>query len=589
MTHATTPIERTDPDLLAVARGDAAADLLLTNGRIVNVFTRTVESGSVAIFRERIAGVGDYSRAARTVDLKGAFIAPGFIDAHMHVESTMMTPDQFVRLASPRGTTGVVFDPHEIANVLGAPGIRWLMDASRGLSMNILFAVSSCVPSSPLETAGARLEAADLAPFFDDPRVVALAEMMNFPGVVNAVPDVLAKMRLGLERRIVDGHAPGLSGKPLQAYIAAGVSSDHECAARVEAEEKLRLGMTIYIREGSAARNLEALLPAVTQANAHQFCFCTDDRHPGDLAEEGHIDHVVRRAIGLGLEPCTAIAMASLHAARHYRQADLGAIAPGRFADLVVLDDLRGLRAQRVYHHGALVGENGSFVQDARAAGRGTAPAPPKSAVRIPVDLSERSFHIPAPRDGRAIRVIGLREGQLLTDDLREPPRVEGGACIADPSRDVLKFAVIERHRASGAIGLGFVRGFGLKRGAIASTVGHDSHNLSVVGGSDADMVVAARALAECGGGQCAALDGRVLALLPLPIAGLMSGEPAAEVIRMQRALLEAAGTLGAEMHDPFMPLSFLSLCVIPSLKLSDLGLVDVDRFEIVPLEAPAE
>jgi adenine deaminase len=572
---------RTDPAFLAVARGDAPADLILAGGRVVNVFTRELVEANVAIKGGRIAGVGAYTDGARAIDVAGRIVSPGFIDAHMHVESTMMTPSQFVRVAVPRGTTGVVFDPHEIANVLGAPGIRWLMDASVGLPMNILFAVSSCVPASHLETSGARLEAADLAPFFDDERVVALAEMMNYPGVVFADEGVLAKVRLGLERAIVDGHAPGLTGNALQAYVGAGVSSDHECSTPEEAAEKLALGMTVYIREGSAARNLEALLPLVTPANAHQFCFCTDDRHPADLIDEGHIDHVVRRAISRGLDPCTAIAMGSLHVASHYRQPDIGAIAPGRFADLVVYDDVTQLRAQMTYFHGDLVGDDDAFVGDARD----QTPAWPRSPIRIPTGLDEASFRVPAIEGD--IRVIGMRPGQLLTDDLRMRPSVVAGACVADPSRDLLKMAVIERHRATGNIGLGFVRGFRFARGAIASTVGHDSHNLTIVGATDADMLLAARTLEKAGGGHCVVRDGDVLCVFPLPIAGLMSDRPAQNVANMQRELLKSARALGCPLDDPFMPLSFLPLCVIPSLKLSDLGLVDVNAFEIVPLEAP--
>ncbi len=352
------------PDLLAISRGDAPADLLFTNARVVNVFTREIESSNLAVHAAtgRIAGIGDYSRAAQTIDLHNSFLAPGFIDAHMHVESTMLPPSEFVKLALPHGTTAAVFDPHEIANVLGLAGIRYIMDDARDLPFNALFALSSCVPASHLETSGAKLEASDLEPLFDDPRVVALAEMMNFPGVITARPSVLAKVDLGLRKRLVDGHAPGLRGKHLNAYLAAGISSDHECTTPDEALEKLRKGQRIYIREGSAARNLEALLPIVTPANAHRFSFCTDDRHPADLKHEGHIDHVVRRAINLGLDPATAIAMASLHTAQHYRQPSLGAIAPGCFADLIVFDDLSNPVPRQTYFRGTLVAQNGQHL-----------------------------------------------------------------------------------------------------------------------------------------------------------------------------------------------------------------------------------
>ncbi|MCW5776892.1 MAG: adenine deaminase, partial [Phycisphaeraceae bacterium] len=375
--------------------------------------------------------------------------------------------------------------------------------------------------------------------------------------------------------------APGLRGAGLQAYVAAGITSDHECTTAGEALDKVRLGMMVYIREGSAARNLEALLPAVAPTNRHRFCFCTDDRHPADLVDDGHIDHVVRRAVALGLDPASAVAMASLHPARHYGRRDLGAVAPGYAADLLVLDDLREFRPRLVLFRGRVVAREGRY-EGPDAPARGGLPA---SVVRLPTGCGAASLRVPAPRGGRS-RVIGMDPHQLVTESLVLPAKVEGGACVADAGNDVLKLAVIERHRGAGSVGVGFVRGFRLRRGALASTVGHDSHNLAVVGTNDDDMVVAARALAETGGGQCVAEGGRVLAALRLPVAGLMSDRPAGEVIAEQRALLDAAHSLGCPIHDPFMPLSFLPLVVIPHLKLSDRGLVDVDRFAFVPLDA---
>ena len=579
------------PELLAVARGDTPADLLVTGGRVVNAFTGEIERAEIAIQGERIAGVGPYTKGVRTMDVGGAFVAPGFIDAHMHVESTMLPPSEFVRLAGPHGTTGVVLDPHEIANVLGLEGIRYIMDDAVGLPINAMFALSSCVPSSHLETSGARLEAADLEPLFDDSRVVALAEVMNFPGVVNGDAGLLAKINLGLLRHVVDGHSPGLRGKGLQAYAAAGITSDHECTTAEEAMERIRLGMRVFIREGSAARNLEAILPAVTRATQSRFSFCTDDRHPADLVNEGHIDHVVRKAVGLGLDPVAAIAMASLYTAQHYRQRDLGAVAPGYQADFIVFDDLRDIRARLVFFHGRLVARDGVFIEgsDGKSGRAASRPRSPRTPLRLPVDLSAGSFAIRAKSGVSEIRVIGMDPHQLVTASLRMPPRVESEVYVTDIGRDMLKLAVIERHRATGNIGLGFVHGFGLRAGAMASTVGHDSHNLAIVGTNDRDMLAAARALEAVGGGQCVVRDGAVLAMLPLPIAGLMSDQPGATVIRQQRELLAAAKVLGCPQPpatwDPFMPLSFLPLPVIPSLKLTDLGLVDVDRFEIVPLE----
>ncbi len=585
MTPSNQP-DRTDPEFLAVARGDAPADLLLTGGRVVDVFNRRViENVSVAIKGARIAGVGNYSSAAEVIDVGGDYIAPGLIDAHMHVESTMMLPSEFVQVSAPHGTTGVVLDPHEIANVLGIEGIRLLMDDAMGLPMDMMFAASSCVPSAPLETSGAVLSASDLAPLFDDSRVVALAEMMNFPGVVNAVPDVLEKVRLGLQERIVDGHCPGLVGSALQAYVAAGVCSDHECTTAEEAHEKIRSGMRVYIREGSAARNVEALLAAVTPENAHRFCFCTDDRHPGDLQDEGHIDHVIRKAVRLGLDPITAIAMGSLHVADHYRRPDIGGVAPGRFADLIVFESLEDIQPNRVFFRGSLVARDGAFIghiapndtrERARALGGG---------VTLPQGLTADSLRIAASPGASSIRVIGMDPHQLLTAHLIEPSKIVDGEHRVDLSRDFLKIAVIERHRGAGNMGLGFVNGFVFDRGAIASTIGHDAHNLVVVGANDVDMLAAARTLERIGGGQCVVVDGEAIATLALPIAGLMSDKPAADLIKEQAALLAALPRIGCTLHDPFMPLSFLPLPVIPSLKISDFGLVDVDRFEVTTLE----
>ncbi len=576
-----------DPHLLAVCRGDAPADLLLRNARVINVFTRTIEPASVAIAGGRIATVGEGTRAESELDLGNAFLAPGFIDAHMHVESTMLPPAEFVRLAAPHGTTGVVLDPHEIANVHGLEGIRAVMaNAGRpgDQPIEFMFTLSSCVPSCHLETSGAVLSASDLEPLFDDTRVVALAEMMNFPGVVHADAQVLEKVNLGLRERIVDGHCPGLRGNALQAYVSAGISSDHESVSPEEAAEKLALGMQIYIREGSAARNLEALLPLVNDANAGRFCFCTDDRHPADLRDEGHIDHIVRRAIALGLDPVLAITLATLNTATHYGRRDIGAVAPGRWADLIVFDELSEPRPRLVYSRGCLLARDGEYLPERAHTPGGIRASFPKPRVRLPAELSERSLEVPTPAGSGTIRVIGMDPHQLVTEHLVEKPSVRDSKIVSDTDRDILKLAVIERHTGSGAIGLGFVRGFGLQRGAIASTVGHDAHNLAVLGTNDADMLACARALAESGGGQCAALDGNILAMLPLPIAGLMSDQPFETVIEQQAALLEATRVLGCPHHDPFMPLSFMPLPVIPKLKLSDQGLVDVERFEVVPL-----
>lgn len=585
MGTATDRHSRTTPELLAAARGDASCDVVFSGGFVLNVFSREFERKDIGVVGGRVACVTEQGQieGGRVIDCKDRWLVPGFIDAHMHVESTMLPPSQFVRLASPHGTTGAVFDPHEIANVLGTAGIRWIMEEAVGLPLHAMWAVSSCVPSSPLETAGAELDVDELRALFNDPqlgpRLVALAEIMNFPGVVYGDTQVLQKVDLGLECRVVDGHAPGLSGRRLQAYAAAGISSDHECTSADEAVEKLSLGLRVFIREGSAARNLEALVGIITPENAHRICFCTDDRHPDDLLKQGHIDHVVRRAIGLGLRPELAFVIASLSPSEHYRQPDIGAIAPGRFADLLVLRNRDEVEIEQTWFRGQLVAESGQYLGPEKMLA-----IPPRAPVRLPDGFGSNHLVIRCDPLPDRIRVIGMHADQLVTDSLVGAPTVRDGVLVADPEVDLLKLAVIERHRGTGRIGLGFVTGFRFRGGAIASTVGHDAHNLAVVGDHDEDMALAARTLSECGGGQCVVSGGCVLAVLPLPIAGLMSDRPAEEVIRQQSALLDAVKQLGCPHHDPFMPLSFLPLPVIPHLKLSDLGLVDVDQFRVVPL-----
>ena len=575
-----TTSHRTDPRFLAAVNGHETADLLLSNVRVVNVFTRRVERGPIAVFGGRIAAVGIDTEARVTIDAEGSFAVPGLIDAHMHVESTMLMPSEFARLAVARGTTAAVLDPHEIANVLGLPGIRMLMDDAEDAPVHPIWMAPSCVPASRMETPGATLDADDTRQLLEDPRIRGLAEMMNFPGVVRADPDVLAKVALGLTHGLVDGHAPGLRGRGLQAYVAAGVMTDHECTTADEAREKISRGMQIAIREGSAARNLAALVSAITPETLHRFCFCTDDRHPGDLMHHGHIDHIIRRAVALGLDPLDAITIATINAANHYRQPDLGAIAPGRCADIVLVDDLHDFMPRLVLSAGRIVARDGAYTGPARRASTITT----AGRVVLPQTFSASSLRIHAPPQGIRVRVIGMDPHQLITQSLEAAPDIHDGCIVADPARDLAKLAVIERHGHNGNIGLGLIRGFRLSRGALASTIGHDSHNLAVVGTNDHDMALAARAVADAGGGQAVAADGRVLAVLPLPIAGLISPEPASTVVAQQQALLDAARTLGCPIDDPFMPLSFMPLVVIPHLKLSDKGLVDVDKFEIVPL-----
>ena len=542
-------------------------ETILRGGKIINVQTRMIEEFDVGITDRKI--VLGATQAKEVIEVNGAFIAPGFIDAHMHVESTMLPPTSFAKLSLPHGTTSAVFDPHEIANVLGIPGIKLIMDDAKGIPFDAFFAASSCVPASPLETSGTTLLADDLEPLFEDERVIALAEMMNFPGVIHGDPEVLKKIKMGLRHGKVDGHCPGLRGKDLLKYIAAGISSDHESITAEEALEKLNAGMQIYIREGSAAKNLEALLPIVTPENAHNICFCTDDRHPADLQDEGHIDHIVRKAIKLGLDPILAICIATKHVADHYNLEMIGSIEEGKFANLVIFDDLQKPEPKQTWHHGKLVANKGNVIDIPSTTDWSIS----KNSVHVPSTITKESFNINVQNE--PVRVIGLIPGQLFTEELH----------LKTTDDDVLKMAVIERHHNTGNIGIGFVRGFAFSEGAIASTVGHDAHNIAVVGDNDEDMFIAAKTLETSGGGQCVVSNGKVLALLPLPIAGLMSDATPEVVIEQQRAVLQAISSLGCPLEDPFMPLSFLPLSVIPKLKLSDLGLIDVDQFTIVPIE----
>ena len=567
--------------LVSVARGDESADLILADARVVNVFTGEIIRADVAVAGGFIAAVGDYNNAETIKNLNGAFVVPGLIDAHMHMESSMLPPPQFVRLAVPHGTTSVIIDPHEIANVLGSAGVRFMIEASQGLPLGVHVAVPSCVPATDMETAGAALAADDIADLMKLDEVVSLGEMMNFPGVVFAVPDVINKVKVGLSKR-VDGHCPGLTGKHLQAYISAGISNDHESTTLEEAREKLRSGLKVFVREGTAAKNLEALLPLLTPENKHRFCFCTDDRHPRDIQTEGHIDHIIRKAVKLGLDPVIAVQVASHFPAVHFGLARKGAVAAGYRADILVVDDLREFNIKQVYNAGRLVAENGEYL-----GGSGTDDIrPPVNTVHLPKSLSESSFVVKCPENAGKIRVIGMQLHQLTTTELIEKPTVADGCIVADVRRDILKLAVIERHKATGNIGLGFIHGFGIKHGALGSTVGHDSHNMTIIGTNDSDMLLAARALAEAGGGQVVVKDGEVLAIMPLPIAGLMSDAPAETLIQQQTELYRAYRSLESDVDDPFMTLSFMPLAVIPKLKLTDRGLVDVEKFDFVPLAA---
>jgi adenine deaminase len=570
---------------LPIARGDEPADLALRTGRVINVYTGEIIEIDVAIANDTIVGVGPGYEAKTEIDLSGRTVCPGLIDSHVHIESSMVTPPQFARAVVPRGTTTAVTDPHEIANVAGADGIRYMLAASEGLPLSVYVNLPSCVPATTMGTAGASLEADDLIALADLPRVIGLAEFMNVPGAVLGAPNALEKLQ-AFQERVIDGHAPGVSGKWLQAYVGAGPSSDHECTTPDEMLEKLRLGMYVFVRESTAAQNLHALVPAVTPQNSRRCTFCSDDRHPADLLDEGHLDHMIRLAIGEGLDPITAIQMATLNAAQWFRLRDRGAIAPGKRADLIVLSDLKDFHAEMVYAGGKLV------AQDGAPTGDWPTPDTDDSRVRdtVHVRWDQLSFAIPVEGDRihtpAKVRVIGVVPDQVVTDHLIESPTVAEGQIVADLRRDLLKLAVVERHRGTGNVGLGLVHGMGLKRGALAGSVGHDAHNLTITGCDDASMMTAARAVGEMSGGLVAAAGEEVLAAVPLPIAGLMSDRSVETVREQMDALIAVAHELGSPLHDPFMTLGFLALEVIPSLKLTDQGLVDVDKFDFVPLWA---
>jgi adenine deaminase len=523
--------------------------------------------------------VGPGYAAERVLDLNGGYLCPGLINAHVHVESSMVVPTEFARAVVPHGTTTAVTDPHEIANVCGLAGIRYMLDAGSQAPMSILAMAPSCVPATHMSTAGASLNAVDLQALRDDPRVLGLAEMMNFPGVLMGQSDVLDKLR-AFAGRPMDGHAPGLHGRSLNAYVAAGIGSDHECITADEALEKLRLGMRVLIREGSTARNLGALLPAARlNPSASRRCsFCTDDRHPAELLDEGDIDALVRGAIAAGLDPITAIQMATLNPAEWFDLHDRGAVAPGRRADLVAFSDLYDFRPDLVMVAGRIVAQAGQMTVDSKMIQVDDA------VVRSSVRVCSDSLDLRIPAVGRAIRVIGAAGDQLLTEHRIVEATVQDGLAVADAARDLAKMAVIERHHGTGRVGLGFVSGMGFQRGALATTVCHDHHNLLVIGVDDRSMMTAIRAVVEMGGGEVVARRDQVVQALPLPVAGLMSDRPVEQVRRDQEAMLLAAASLGCRLHDPFMTASFLALEVIPALKLTDQGLVDVNQFKLVDL-----
>jgi adenine deaminase len=555
---------------IAVARGDEPADVVVRGGRVLSVFTREWLEVDIAVADGWIAGLGEYD-GREIVDAAERFVVPGFIDAHMHLESTKLLPDEFARLVLPLGTTAVVLDPHELANVLGTDGVHWLLDACDGLPLDFYFMASSSIPASKFESPRRPLLAGDLESLLRRRRVLGLAEMMNFPGVINADPNELEKLELATGVH-VDGHAPGVLGRSLNAYVAAGIRSDHEALTPEEGRERLRSGVWLLIREASMARNLHALLPLVQELGTNRIAFCSDDRDPEDIAVNGHINGMVREAVAAGFAPEDAIVLATINPATWHRLWHLGAIAPGYQADMLLLDDLERFEPEVTLKSGRPVEEIPEPL----------VPEWVKHSVRNK-PVTEPDFNV--PWSGGQARVIGLVPDQVVTELLTEELTTAEGAAVADAGRDLAKIAVIERHLGTGRIGLGFVRGSGLQHGALASTVAHDAHNIVVVGMDDRDMTRAVQRLGELGGGIVVVDGSEISAELPLPVAGLLADAPLADVIRLSLACNDAARALDWSGATPFLTLAFLALSVIPSLKITDRGLVDVDRFEIVPLQ----
>jgi adenine deaminase len=568
--------------LIDIAKGDVPPDLLLKDAQVVNVFSGEVYAANVAIADEWIAGVGkEYVEGKEVLDLGGLFLLPGLINGHLHLESSLLTPAEYARLALAHGTTTIVLDPHEIANVLGLPGIQALIDSSNALPLDFFFMAPSCVPATPLETAGAFIPSSDVDKLLKNKRVIGLAEMMNVSGVLRKDPEVLKKIQAARKKgKAIDGHAPLLSGKNLNAYIASGNESDHESTSKEEAEEKLRLGMWLMIRQGSAAKNLRDLLPAVTPQNKNRCLFVLDDQEPRDLIQKGEIDQLLREAVALGLDPVAAVQMATFNPSERFALRDRGAIAPGRRADLAAVSDLREFKVSLTLKDGKIVAREGRSYPLFH-----TLFDPRVFQTFKMKPLNEASFRLSLAAE--KAWVIGVLPDQILTRKLSLPVKKDPrGTVVSDPQADILKIAVIERHKASGNIGLGLVKGFGLKRGALATSVAHDSHNLVVVGASDEEMRKAAEEVEKMQGGFVIIDQGAVKASLPLPFAGLISLETAETVSSQMENLSQAARELGGILDNPFLTLSFLTLPVIPELKLTDKGLVDVSTFRIIPLEA---
>lgn len=571
---------------ISAACGRKKAELVLKHAKIINVFTESIEDGDVAVEDGVIVGIGEYD-GVREIDVHGCYVAPGLIDGHIHLESSMASPKEFARMVVPHGTAAVITDPHEIANVAGTAGIRYMLEATEGLALDVYFMMPSCVPSTGLDEAGAVLRASDLEVFYDNPRVLGLAEMMNSYGVVARDPECVEKLEVTRNHgKLIDGHAPMLSGKGLNAYITAGVQSDHECSTFEEAKEKFARGQWIMVRQGTAAKNLEKLMPMFEAPYYQRAMLVTDDKHAGELGRDGHIDSIIRKAVGYGADPVKAVKMGSLNAAEYFGLKGMGAVAPGYQADLVIFEDLKDFRVKQVYRRGRLVAENGKMVTES---------AKERAEKVWDEEIQSRVFHsfhmkpieikdLELPKTGSKVRVIDLMDHELTTRErIEEFKQVPGLAPGVDLEKDIVKVAVFERHRRTGHVGLGFLGNYGLKRGAVATSVGHDSHNLVVAGVCDEDMIAAGNRVLENEGGLAIAVDGEIVGDLPLTVAGLMSDLPVEEADRKLEEMKTKLGELGIrDGIDGFMTLAFVSLPVIPAIRVNTLGVVDVERQEII-------
>lgn len=560
-------------NIIEVARGQAPADLLLKHARIINVFTGEVEKGNVALSGGRIAGVGEYYKAKEVIDLDGQYLSPAFINGHTHIESSLLDIDRYASVVIPHGTLGVISDLHEIANVLGISGIRYILDRARRLPFDFFLMAPSCVPSSHLESSGARLEAGDIKKLLRLKNCLGLGEVMNYPGIIEGNQDILAKITIA-SKKLIDGHAPSLRGEKLNAYLSAGIYSDHESTGLAEAKEKLSRGMFIMIREGSSEKNLETILPLVNDYNERRFFFVVDDRNPMDLVEDGDIDAVVRHSIAIGLSPIKAIQMATINPAEYFGLRKMGAIAPGYQANLIVISDLINVTIDKVFYKARLTAEHGMMITNFGQAKND-----------IPPSMNIRPFPIEALRlkaKGESMPVIEIIPGQIVTRKVIEKVKTDDGMVISDTENDLLKLVVVERHHSTGNIGLGMVRGFNLKKGALVSSIAHDAHNIIAVGTNDADIYQGIKEVERIGGGLAVVADGKIEASLALPVAGLLSREPAKEVAKKYTRLERVASIFGSTLTSPFSTLSFLALPVIPEIRLTDLGLVDVNAFKII-------